>query len=216
MPRLCWRLLAAFLLILFAAAMRAQDSGARIPGLMQDLELPRYGALPWLPSPLGSLARGPILEYPGSSYPLPRGSTVFPQIVQTAGMIFSGHVTAVGRGSGPAAPASTTVSFQVEQAIRGVSAGQTLTIREWAGLWNSGERYHIGEHVFLFLYPPSKLGLTSPVAGNMGRFAVNSKGMVVLTPQHVAAFLPNPVLGGRTVIPYKDFALAVRRFGGWE
>jgi hypothetical protein len=50
----------------------------------------------------------------------------------------------------------------------------------------------------------------------MGRFAVDSRGMVVLTPQHVAALLPDPVLGGRTFIPYKDFALAVQRFSGRE
>jgi len=83
-------------------------------------------------------------------------------------------------------------------------------------LWTTGERYRVGEHVFLFLYPPSKLGLTSPVAGSMGRFAVDSRNMVALTPQHVAALLPDPVLGGRTFIFYKDFALAIQRFGGRE
>jgi hypothetical protein len=41
--------------------------------------------------------------------------------------------------------------------------GQVLTVHEWAGLWSSGKRYCVGERVFLFLYPPGKLGLTSVV-----------------------------------------------------
>jgi hypothetical protein len=211
MARLCWRLLAAFALILFAAALRAQNSGS-VPVLKQEFD-PYYLALPRIsPIPLadGVVSRSSV----GIRPPIP-GSFGFPQIAQIAGMIFSGQVTAVGHGSSPG-PLSTTVTFQVEQAIRGVSPGQTLTIREWAGLWTSGERYRVGEHVFLFLYPPSKLGLTSPVAGNLGRFAVDSRGMVMFTPQHIAALLPDPVLGGRTFIPFKDFALAILRFGGRE
>jgi hypothetical protein len=212
MARLCWRLLAAFALILFAAALRAQNPGSVVPVIKQefhpyDVALPRVSPIPPADA---AVSRLPV----GVRPPIP-GSFAFPQIVQIAGIIFSGHVTAVGHGSSPG-PASTTVSFQVEQAIRGVSAGQTLTIREWAGLWTTGERYRVGEHVFLFLYPPSKLGLTSPVAGSMGRFAVDFRNMVVLTPQHIAALLPDPVLGGRTFIFYKDFALAIQRFGGRE
>ena len=38
--------------------------------------------------------------------------------------------------------ATVQITFRVEQAMRGTRAGQILTIREWAGLWNSGERYH--------------------------------------------------------------------------
>src|SRR5215469_13463488 len=40
------------------------------------------------------------------------------------------------------------------------------------GCGRPGERYRTGERVFLFLYPASKLGLTSPVAGATGRWAV--------------------------------------------
>ncbi|MGA7930571.1 MAG: hypothetical protein WCA20_31815 [Candidatus Sulfotelmatobacter sp.] len=60
--------------------------------------------------------------------------------------------------------------------MRGTSPGQSLTIQEWAGLWTSGERDRVGERVLLFLYSPSKSGLTSPVAGAMGRFAMDSQG----------------------------------------
>ena len=100
--------------------------------------------------------------------------------------------------------------------MRGASPGKNLTIHEWAGLWTSGERYRVGEHVLLFLYLPGKLGLTSPVAGAMGRFATDSQGRIVLSARHVAALADDPILGGKTVIPYADFIQAVRRSGGEE
>jgi hypothetical protein len=100
--------------------------------------------------------------------------------------------------------------------MRGASPGKNLTIHEWAGLWTSGERYRVGEHVLLFLYPPGKLGLTSPVAGAMGRFATDSQGRIVLNARHVAALADDPILGGKTVIPYTDFIQAIRRSGGEE
>ena len=103
---------------------------------------------------------------------------------QNAGYIFSGTVKAVERVH-PANAASVPVmqiTFQVESGIRGVRNGQTLTIREWAGLWDAGERYRAGERVMLFLYPPSKLGLTSPVGGSRGRFVVGTNGRIILSP----------------------------------
>ena len=99
----------------------------------------------------------------------------------------------------------------MEHAILGTSPGENLTIHEWGGLWNRGERYRVGERVLLFLYAPSKLGLTSPVSGALGRFAVDSRGMIVMSPQHIPTFAGDPILGGRTVIPYADFAVAVGR-----
>ncbi|MGA8618051.1 MAG: hypothetical protein WB660_05965 [Candidatus Sulfotelmatobacter sp.] len=66
--------------------------------------------------------------------------------------------------------------------MRGASIGEKLTIHEWAGLWTRGERYRVGERVLLFLYSPSRLGLTSPVAGAIGRFAIDSEGKIVLAP----------------------------------
>lgn len=72
------------------------------------------------------------------------------------------------------------IRFQVDRAVQGARAGQPITIREWAGLWAAGERYRVGERVMLFLYPPSKLGLTSPVGGGQGRFAVDDQGRVLI------------------------------------
>jgi hypothetical protein len=110
---------------------------------------------------------------------LPRGRP----LTRSSGCIFAGTVKSVER----AAPkrngvASVLINFHVDQAMRGVRTGQMLAIREWAGLWESGERYRPGERVMLFLYPPSKLGLTSPVGGPMGRFKVDPQGRVVLNP----------------------------------
>ena len=72
------------------------------------------------------------------------------------------------------------ITFRVDVAVRGVRVGQVLKVREWAGLWDSRDRYRRGERVLLFLYPPSKLGLTSPIGGDMGRFEVGGDGRVLL------------------------------------
>ena len=213
----CWRLLAAFLLILVAGLVRGQDAAAGhtpslplnpAPLLAPNSGLLRYPPVSdpvWIPSP-DSPERYPIERYPFGS-----GPVVFPQIVQAAGIIFSGHVTSVARAPASGGPVSTAVTFKVEHAMRGTSAGRYLTIHEWAGLWTRVERYRVGERVLLFLYSPSKLGLTSPVAGPIGRFAVNSGGEIVMTPQHVNILATDPILRGRTVAPYSDFAGAVRR-----
>ena len=69
------------------------------------------------------------------------------------------------------------------------AVARTVEIKEWAGLWQSGERYRPGERVLLFLYPPSRLGLTSPVANRAGRFEVDRAGRVTLKPRSGNAVL---------------------------
>ncbi|HWJ47878.1 MAG TPA: hypothetical protein VNS62_09505 [Candidatus Udaeobacter sp.] len=158
--------------------------------------------------PLPSLPR-PIL--------LP-GVFGFPAFVRAAGMIFSGTVTRIERraASGGQSVETVAVTFHVENAVRGVSPGQDLTITQWIGLWSSGQRYRVGERVVLFLYPNSKLGLTSTVGGSLGHFAVDRAGWVLLTAQHLAAFRRDPVLGGKSRARFGDFALAVRQAGEEE
>jgi hypothetical protein len=227
-----WRLLAAFLLILVATLLRGQDAGDRIPALTPNAGPWSYGGpgAPILPErgpfgrwPIGTYPLGPyrldpdpIGRDPVGRYPVGRDPgfphpIVFPQIVQTAGIIFSGRVISIARHPSSKGAVSTAVTFKVERAMRGTSAGQSLTIHEWAGLWSRGERYRVGERVLLFLYSPSKLGLTSPVGGAVGKFAVKSDGQVVMNPQHVQILEPDPILGGKTVVPYADFSLAVQR-----
>jgi hypothetical protein len=54
------------------------------------------------------------------------------------------------------------------------------------------------------------------VAGVLGKFAVDSRGRIVMNAGHVAALADDPILGGKTLVPYADFIQAVRRSGGEE
>ena len=103
-----------------------------------------------------------------------------------------------------------------QQGVRGVRDGETFSIREWAGLWNGGAHYLRGEQVFLFLYPPSQLGLTSPVRGPSGHFSVDREGQVLLqlsSPSKPTASSPIHA-GSARRIAERDFARLVRRAAG--
>ncbi len=115
------------------------------------------------------------------------------ELLRSSGYVFSGRVVSVhldGK-AGESTLATVSLKFRVEEPVHGVVKGQTLAVKEWAGLWAS-ERYHVGQKVFLFLYPPSKLGLTSPVWGGMGRFAVSDGGVLQI---------PRTTPGGDGVTP---------------
>ncbi len=133
------------------------------------------------------------------------------QILRSSAMIFSGTVLNVKHATAPGqAGAITQITFRIQDAIRGVHRGQVIEVREWGGLWNTGERYRPGETLLLFLYKPSKLGLTSPVGGAAGKFRMKS-GRVLIGPQH-ALF--------RSEIPpeahpkLRDFFTTIRRAQG--
>jgi hypothetical protein len=217
----CWRLLAIFSLIftLSAPALSAQrtaeDRFASSPAQAVDvLPLPDSNLPPsnreviapaWSHRPLPPRVAPPVPASPGSQ------QRIFQQLVRSAGMIFSGRVISVETGSPLRSGHSTTaVTFQVEHAILGVSARKTLTIHEWAGLWDRGERYRVGERVFLFLYAPSKFGFTSPVGGNLGKFAVKSGDQILLSEVYSALWNGSGV-GAKNLLPYSDFATAVQR-----
>ena len=103
-------------------------------------------------------------------------------LTKHAGYIFQGVVTrvAMNAGKGPNDAGTMSVTFRVTHGLRGVRDGETFTIHEWAGLWNGVTRYKPGEHVVLFLYPQSRLGLTSPVAGALGKFSADANGKIVI------------------------------------
>jgi hypothetical protein len=139
-----------------------------------------------------------------------RISPLRPSLTLRAGYIFSGTVKSVERLNPHAnGVAVMRITFHVDRGLRGTVTGQTLVIHEWAGLWQGGERYQPGERVMLFLYPPSKLGLTSPVGGECGRFGVDPGGQVVIEPRKVGPTLAHFPANLR--LPPLDFFRALHR-----
>jgi hypothetical protein len=114
------------------------------------------------------------------------------QFSRRAGMIFAGTVLAttpqtvkpqtgaavdrVVTMTPPGTAPSIQLSFRVDKAIAGVEPGQILTIQEWAGAWAMQRPMRPGQHILIFLYPPSHLGFTSPVGGSMGQIALDASG----------------------------------------
>jgi hypothetical protein len=138
------------------------------------------------------------------------------QLARNSGYIFDGTVLSVRPVTQTEAGLATVqITFRVEQGIRGTSAGQVLTIREWAGLWNAGDRYRPGERLLLFLYSPSKLGLTSPVGGPLGRFALDSGGNALLENALLRGLSLDPALEiqrrGKRLVNARALALAIQR-----
>ena len=136
------------------------------------------------------------------------------QLTRAAGSIFAGRVLSVSSArtqTGGDSP-MIRITFQVEQGLHGVRTGARLTIREWVGAWGMGERYRVGERWLLFLYRPSKAGLTSAVAGARGRFLLDQQGRVVLG--RARALLLNDRLAQATRyrdrVRLRDFSRAIR------
>ena len=137
------------------------------------------------------------------------------QLGASAGYIFSGTVLAVERV--PAVHSNEVetirITFRVEEGVRGVRSRQTLTIREWAGLWSSGERYRPGERVVLMLYPPSPVGLTSPVGGGMGKFTLDRDGNLAIGQNEGLMRDPaaEPWMRGKSRASGRDLVRVLRR-----
>jgi hypothetical protein len=214
--RSCSALLAMLLLIPGSPRLCGQTSADSAIGPREQPVLPRQqrsagpDSFPFPPGPG---------HYRGSAPPT---SITFQQIVRASGTIFAGTVTKIEHGParGGTAIATVAVTFRVERPLRGAIPGDSFTILQWLGLWAAGQRYVVGEHVLLFLYPPSKLGLTSAVAGPMGRFNLGPAGRVLLSEQQFAAFradlLPaRPSPGGQSSVGFDDIARALRRTS-WE
>jgi hypothetical protein len=193
----------AFLIVAVAASLTAQNRAVTLAGVQtsESQKLPKSFNRPIPPARIAH--RLPLLN----------ATNAFPSMVLAAGMIFSGEVTSITHN--PTADkqtvATVAITFHVDNAVRGVTVGQDVTITEWNGLWNSGQRYRVGDRLMLFLYPPSKLGLTSWVAGPLGRFAIDGSGNVQLSGLHIAAFRGEPLLAGRLSISAHDFMRAVQR-----
>jgi hypothetical protein len=111
-------------------------------------------------------------------------------MTRRSGAIFAGRVLAIQflRPRFGGEVPTVRVTLRVEHGIRGPRTGTLFVLRQWAALWNSGQRYSVGERVLLFLYPTSKVGLTSAVGGERGRFSVDPKGQLVVNAEHAKLF----------------------------
>jgi hypothetical protein len=170
-------------------------------------------------SPAAPVVSAPIRAPLPWRPPISSAPPGFAQLARRAGIIFSGTVISIERtspGISSEAIGTVAITFHVESPIRGATAGEWLTITQWIGLWSSGQRYRTGERLLLFLYPRSRIGLTSCVGAAMGRFAVDSSGVVQLSPQQILAFRTDPVIGGKSRVHLSDFASAVRSAGEEE
>jgi hypothetical protein len=215
--RSCLGLLVFHVLIVGSWLLPAQDhSGRATAATDESLAVPRLAEAVERALATTDAGRSDPTSTLRRPWPIAPGTLGFPQITRAAGTIFSGRVTAIARRPATRAQsvATVAVTFHVERAIRGATVGQDLTISQWIGLWSAGQRYRVGERVLLFLYPPSKLGLTSCVSGALGRFNVDALGRVLLSAQHLSAFQRDPMLGGKSRVDFETFALAARQAGG--
>ena len=118
------------------------------------------------------------------------------QISRRAGMIFAGTVLSNSGESARAKVGETSVEIRlrVDHAISGVEPAQILTIHEWIGSLSRHPAMRPGEHLLLFLYPPSSLGLTSPVSGSQGQIRLDPLGRTIVDqPGPVSEWRPLPL-----------------------
>ena len=144
------------------------------------------------------------------------------QLSRRAGMIFAGTVLSAANPTGtqtaaterlaPGTTPTVQLSFHVDEAIAGVERGQVLTIHEWAGAWSRQRPMSKGQHFLMFLYPPSRLGLTSPVGGSLGEVALDASGQNVSnharnwdaqTPDAPKPYAPKPA-AATAIAPRKE------------
>ena len=144
----------------------------------------------------------------------------FPQLTHKAGFIFAGRVLAVNRPSPTAGRLPTIlVTLRVERPLRGTRKGEIFALSQWAGAWDKGPQYRLGQRLLLFLYPRAKTGLTSVVGGRLGQFDLDSAGNIVLRRDQERLLLASgnpPSARARNRVPaparlrYRDFAGQVR------
>jgi hypothetical protein len=103
------------------------------------------------------------------------------QMSDKAGVIFVGRVSEVRRlASANVAAGVVETKFEVEQAVRGCSAG-SYVLREWAGLWEGdNQRYRAGQRLLMLLHEPNAAGLSSPVDGMDGAIPIVRGGSTSL------------------------------------
>ena len=162
----------------FAASPSDEAVAARVLGSAWK-QLSRRAGLIFAGSVLSTGSRSANCESPPSIQAPSSRST--PSQVQNRDGICPVSVAA------PANVPAIELRFRVDRPIAGVEPGQVLTIREWTGALSRQRPLRRGDRVLIFLYPPSRLGLTSPVGGSQGQVLLDPSG------QFVAAQAPSIV-----------------------
>jgi len=119
-----------------------------------------------------------LLELLAPSARAQQAPATFAELVESAGTILAGRVLEVREEPHPQYPylIVTRVTLTVERAFKGEIKGRSFTFFQIGGS-KTFRPFHLpgyreGEEVVLFLYPESRYGLTSPVAGAAGKFRI--------------------------------------------
>lgn len=94
------------------------------------------------------------------------------EMTMTAGRVVHGRVVGVRTGQHPQQPSISVlfVKIQVIEMLKGAPAPEISFMQYAGGSFSHLPQYRIGEELVLFLYPESRLGLTSPVGEGQGKF----------------------------------------------
>ena len=110
------------------------------------------------------------------------------EMVNAADRIFWGRCLQAESGREPSTGLPVTAyTFEVLRGIKGTQVGESIRFRQLSGGTAGAIRglpeFSRGQEILLFLYPDSRLGLTSPVGLDQGMFRVGKgsrKGRTVL------------------------------------
>lgn len=141
-------------------------------------------------------------------------SPAFREMARASGYIFVGTVTSVTPSGSENSLPTIDVTFRIEKPYRGVQRGQSLRVREWSALWNSGQQYRVGERLLMFLYPQSKLGFTSVVGQPAGVIRDSASGFVLSPAQYATWFnrsKGNSSKTGEQILGARQLSNAVQR-----
>lgn len=87
---------------------------------------------------------------------------------------------------------SHRVNFSRGRADRGRRARTSPDDSRVGGSMGHASPMSKGQHILIFLYPPSRLGLTSPVGGSLGQVALDSSGNSVAPSAQESAISSRP------------------------
>jgi hypothetical protein len=173
-------------------ALRTEHTPPRRPEQMKGVPSSQTAAAAQQSSGSPPQSGGP---QSGGLAPQKTAEEVLAELVKRAGVIFAGQVYAIRMPEGEANPGTSgglpssrphvvEIEFRVDQGVRGSSIGEPFVLRESEEEWRKGPQFTPHERAIVFLYPPDKDGLSSPVGGEVGVLPRGDEDQVDLTPLH--------------------------------